>query len=129
MTTPSVSPADLIHRFGGSARASLATVSNGIGFFAVTPQAPYDGALSTADQARQLFAKAETRLQEIGSQKDAMLFATILLRDIGDVAEFNEAWDAWVIDVAPPARACFEAKLANPDMKVELVIVARCAGV
>ena len=113
----------LVARFGGSARASLATVANGTGYFAVTPAAPYDAALSTAEQAHQLFGKAEARLAEIGSSKSAMLFCAIMLRDIGDVAVFNEAWDAWVADVPPPARACFEAKLANPAMKLELIIV------
>ncbi|OWU69378.1 endoribonuclease L-PSP [Roseovarius sp. 22II1-1F6A] len=117
----------MVTRFGGSARAALATVAGGAGFFAVTPQAPYDDSLTTAEQAQQLFAKAEARLREIGSDKGAMMFATILLRDISDVAEFNAVWDAWVADVAPPARACFEARLASPAMKVELIIVAACA--
>lgn len=115
--------AGMITRFGGSARASLATVANGTGFFAVTPQAPYDPALSTAEQAKQLFAKAEARLEEIGSSKAELMFCTVILRDIADVALFNAEWDAWVQDVAPPARACFEANLASPDMKVELIIV------
>ncbi|MEQ3624774.1 MAG: Rid family hydrolase [Celeribacter sp.] len=121
------SPSEMIARFGSSARASLATVAGNTGFFAVTPQAPYDDSLTTAEQAQQLFAKAEARLSEIGSDKGAMVFATIILRDIADVAEFNAVWDAWVADVAPPARACFEARLASPAMKVELIIVAACA--
>lgn len=120
-------PAQFVQRFGGSARAALATVANGTGFFAVTPQAPYDATLSTAEQARQLFAKAEARLEEIGASKGSMLFATILLQDIGDVTAFNAVWDEWVADTTPPARACFEAKLANPALKVELIIVAACA--
>jgi enamine deaminase RidA (YjgF/YER057c/UK114 family) len=117
---------DMITRFGGNARASMATVANGIGFFAVTPQAPYDPGLTTAEQARQLFAKAEARLAEIGSSKAGMMFCAIILRDISDVGSFNAEWDAWVQDIAPPARACFEANLASPDMKVELIIV--CAA-
>ncbi len=119
-------PADLVTRFGGSARAALATVAGGTGFFAVTPQAPYDETLSTADQARQLFSKAEARLNEIGAHKGSMLFAAIMLRDIADVAEFNAVWDEWVSETTPPARACFEARLANPALKVELIIVAAC---
>ncbi|MFV0491711.1 MAG: Rid family hydrolase [Pseudorhodobacter sp.] len=114
---------EMITRFGGSARASLATVSNGTGYFAVTPQAPYDPDLSTAEQARQLFAKAEARLEEIGSSKGGMLFCAILLRDISDVADFNAVWDDWMADVPPPARACLEARLASPAMKVELIVI------
>lgn len=112
-----------IERFGVSARASLAVSHNGTGYFAVTPQAPYDEALTTAEQARQLFEKADARLQEIGSSRDRMLFVAILLRDIADVGAFNAQWDEWLKDVPAPSRACFEAKLANPAMKVELIIV------
>jgi len=121
-------PADLISRFGGSARAALATVANGTGYFAVTPQAPYDPTLTTAQQAEQLFEKAQARLVEIGSSKAEMMFVAILLKDVSEVAKFNAVWDKWVADVAPPARACFQAELANPDMKVELIIIANCAA-
>lgn len=117
-----MNPADLITRFGIGARASIATVAGGQGLFAVTPQAPYDGTLTTAEQAKQLFAKAEARLEEIGSSKGAMTFCAIILRDIADVAAFNAVWDEWVADVEPPARACFEARLANPALKVELIV-------
>lgn len=117
-----------ITRFGGSARAALATVANGNGYFAVTPQAPYDPNLSTAQQAKQLFAKAEARLIEIGSSKSELLFVAILLKDITEVAAFNAVWDNWVADVAPPARACFQAELANPDMKIELIIITNCTS-
>ncbi|WP_172291979.1 Rid family hydrolase [Pseudoruegeria sp. HB172150] len=123
-----MTPEDLITRFGTTARASIATVANGTGYFAVTPSAPYDETLTTAEQARQLFGKAEARLAEIGSSKGAMLFCAILLRDIGDVAAFNAEWDGWVADIAPPARACFEATLANPSLKVELILVCAVAG-
>ncbi len=128
MTDMPVSPADLIARFGGSARAALATVANGTGYFAVTPQAPYDGSLSTAEQAAQLLTKAEARLTEIGSSKGALLFVAILLKDIRDVAAFNAVWDGWVADVAPPARACFQSELASPDMKIEMIMIASCAA-
>lgn len=111
-----------------SARASLATVAGGTGYFAVTPEAPYDGALSTAEQARQLLAKAEARLAAIGSGKDRLLFCAILLRDMAEVAAFNAVWDGWVADIVPPARACFEARLASPDLKVEMIMICRCDG-
>lgn len=119
---------DLVTRFGGSARASLATSAGGLGFFAVTPEAPYDPALSTAEQARQLFAKAERRLIEIGSSKAAMTFCAIMLANMDDVAAFNAEWDLWVTGVAPPARACFEARLANPALKVELIVICATSG-
>jgi|SRR5690606_5275806 len=113
----------LIRRFGVGARSSMAVTHAGTGYFACTPEAPYDASLSTAEQARQLFAKAEARLAASGSGKDKLLFVAIMLRDIADVHAFNEVWDAWIADVEPPARACFQAQLANPALKVETIMV------
>ena len=114
---------DMIERFGIGKRASLAVTHGGTGYFAVTPQAPYDPALSTGEQTRQLLAKAEARLTEIGSGKNRLLFVAIILPDMGDYAEMNAAWDEWVADIAPPSRACFSAGLASPDLKVEMIMV------
>jgi hypothetical protein len=30
--------------------------------------------------------------------------------------------------MAPPARACFEARLANPNLKVEMIMVCAAAS-
>ncbi|WP_176038525.1 RidA family protein [Brucella tritici] len=114
---------ETILRFGVGTRASLATVHNGTGYFAVTPQAPYDPGLGTAEQAAQLLAKAEARLSEIGSGKDKLLFVAIMLADMADYAEMNAVWDEWVADIKPPARACLNAALATPALKIEMIIV------
>ncbi|WP_244446550.1 RidA family protein [Neorhizobium galegae] len=118
----------IIDRFGIGSRGSSAVVHQGTGYFAVTPQAPYDGNLSTAEQTRQLLAKAEARLAEIGSAKQGLIFCAIILADMDGYAEMNEVWDAWVSGMAPPARACFEARLANPNLKVEMIMVCAAAS-
>jgi enamine deaminase RidA (YjgF/YER057c/UK114 family) len=38
--------------------------------------------------------------------------------------EMNAVWDAWVSFGNTPARATVEAKLASPDYKVEIMVVA-----
>ena len=38
----------------------------------------------------------------------------------------NEIWDGWLTPGSSPARACSEAKLATPDFKVEVTVVAAC---
>ncbi|TCV67157.1 RidA family protein [Neorhizobium sp. S3-V5DH] len=113
----------IIERFGVGKRGSLAVVHGGTGYFACTPQAPYDGSLSAAEQARQLLNKAEGRLAEIGSAKEGLLFCAIVLADMQDYAAVNAIWDDWVEGTAPPARACFEATLASPDLKVEMIMI------
>lgn len=52
------------------------------------------------------------------------LFVAIILADMTNYAEMNTVWDAWVSDIAPPARACFSAALASPAMKVEMIMVS-----
>jgi enamine deaminase RidA (YjgF/YER057c/UK114 family) len=53
-----------------------------------------------------------------------MLSVTVLLKDIADFGVLNEEWDAWVDHDALPARATFQAALASPDIRVELVVTA-----
>jgi enamine deaminase RidA (YjgF/YER057c/UK114 family) len=36
----------------------------------------------------------------------------------------NEIWDAWITPGTAPTRACGEAKLATPEYKVEVIVVA-----
>jgi enamine deaminase RidA (YjgF/YER057c/UK114 family) len=36
----------------------------------------------------------------------------------------NGVWDAWVSQGNPPARATVEAKLAGPQYKVEIAVIA-----
>ncbi|WP_312794259.1 RidA family protein [Tianweitania sp.] len=114
---------DMISYFGIGNRASLAVTHHGTGYFAVTPKAPYDPSLSTAEQTRQLLDKADLRLAEIGSVKSKLLFVAIILPDMSDYAEMNGVWDEWVGGITPPARACFSAGLASPDLKVEMIMV------
>jgi enamine deaminase RidA (YjgF/YER057c/UK114 family) len=38
--------------------------------------------------------------------------------------EVNAVWDAWVPEGAAPVRAAGEAKLALPELKVEVIAVA-----
>jgi len=120
-------PEGLIERFGIGKRSSTAVTHNGTGYFAVTPQAPYDASVGVAEQTRQLLTKAEARLAEIGTDKSRLLFVAIILADMADYAEMNAVWDEWVADVAPPSRACFNAALASPAMKVEMIMVSAVA--
>lgn len=115
---------DLIERFGVTARSSLAVTHNGTTFFAVTPKTPYDAALSAAEQMTQALQKAEERLLLAGSSKAGLLFTAIILADMTDYAAVNAVWDGWVAPGAPPARACWQATLANPALKVEMIMVA-----
>ena len=75
-------------------------------------------------QAREVLAAVEKRLLQAGSSKSRLLMTTIYLRDIADYDGMNAVWDNWVPEGTAPARACVQARLANPEMRVEVVVIA-----
>ena len=83
-----------------------------------------DTSLDATGQTRQILAKIDQLLAEAGSDKTRMLMATIWLADIRDYGPMNEAWDPWVPVGAAAARACVESRLAAPQYKVEIRVVA-----
>jgi enamine deaminase RidA (YjgF/YER057c/UK114 family) len=82
------------------------------------PDAPMAG--QVADVLHQI----EQSLAEIGSGKDRILQAVVWLADMADFEALNAVWDAWVVPGAAPARACVEARLANPRYRLEIKIIA-----
>jgi len=79
---------------------------------------------SVTDQTKEILGKIEKLLAEAGSDKSKLLQATIWLANMGDFAEMNAVWDAWVDPANPPARACGEARLAAPGYTVEIIVIA-----
>ena len=81
---------------------------------------------SVTDQTKTILAKLDALLEQAGSDRDHILQAIIWLADMKDFAEMNAVWDAWLPEGHAPARACGEAKLARPELKVEIIITAAC---
>jgi len=79
---------------------------------------------TVAEQTRDMLASVDKWLAEAGSDKSKLLSATIWLANMGDFAEMNAVWDAWVDPENTPARACTEARLATPKYLVEVMITA-----
>jgi enamine deaminase RidA (YjgF/YER057c/UK114 family) len=77
-----------------------------------------------AGQTQQILAEIERLLTLAGSSKSKILSATIWLADIATFAEMNGIWDAWVEPGNTPARATVEARLASPNNKVEIMMIA-----
>ncbi|KAG1598848.1 hypothetical protein G6F46_014144 [Rhizopus delemar] len=63
-------------------------------------------------------------LAEAGTDKTKILMAQIYVANMKEFAGMNKAWDAWGADGNSPPRATVEARLANPDFKVEIVVTA-----
>ena len=112
-----------IRRIEPGPRMSQAVVHENTVYLAGQVGAP--GA-SVAEQARAVLDQIDRLLAEAGTDKSRILSATIWLADIGNFAEMNSVWDAWVDPANPPARATGECRLAAPEFKVEIIVTAAC---
>ena len=110
-----------IRRIEAGPRMSQAVVHGDTVYLAGQVGAPGE---SVTVQTQQVLAQIEKLLAQTGSEKSKILTATIWLADRADFAEMNAVWDKWVDGKDAPARATGEAKLATPDYKVEIIIVA-----
>ena len=79
---------------------------------------------SVAEQAKDILGQIDGFLAQAGSDKSKLLTANIWVTSMSDFAEMNAVWDAWVSPGNTPARATVEAKLASPDYKLEIMVVA-----
>jgi enamine deaminase RidA (YjgF/YER057c/UK114 family) len=79
---------------------------------------------SVTEQTREILATIDNYLAQAGTDKSKLLKANLWITDMANFAEMNAVWDAWVSPGNTPARACVEAKLAAPDYKVEIMVVA-----
>jgi enamine deaminase RidA (YjgF/YER057c/UK114 family) len=79
---------------------------------------------SMAEQTKSILSQIDGFLAAAGTNKSKLLSANIWVTDMANFAEMNAVWDAWVSPGNTPARATVEAKLASPDYKVEIMVVA-----
>ena len=75
-------------------------------------------------QTAEVLEKIEKLLIKSGSNKNNILSATIYLSDISSFEEMNKVWDNWLPENCAPARTTVEAKLALPELRVEISILA-----
>ncbi len=111
-----------IQRHNVGKRLSEIVVHNGTVYLA--GEVPDDTSKDVTGQTREVLAKIDRLLAQVGSDKTKLLSAQVFIADMGEFAGMNAAWDAWVAPGNPPARATIEAKLANPAYKVEIMCVA-----
>ena len=111
-----------ITRFHVGSRLSESAVFNGVVYLAgMVPEA---GDTDIEGQTRDVLNQIEQRLREAGSDKSRLLRVQIYLSNIDDIQAMNTVWDAWVTPGNTPPRATVEARLANPNYKIEIVATA-----
>ena len=79
---------------------------------------------SVTEQTKDILSIIDGLLAEAGSDKTKLLMVNIWLTDMATFAEMNAVWDGWVSPGNTPARATVESKLAAPQFKVEIAVIA-----
>lgn len=112
-----------IKRIHISERSSKIVIYNGV--VMLCGQVPDDLSLDIKGQTAEVLAKIDALLAEAGTNKSRLLTAQIWLRDAqADFDLMNEVWNSWVVPGCCPARASWEARIAAPDIRVEIMVTA-----
>ena len=85
---------------------------------------PEDTSADIKGQTAQILAQIDRHLAAAGTGKSNIMYAQIWVSDIANRAALNEVWLGWVDPANLPARACVEAKLADPRILVEIQVTA-----
>lgn len=112
----------MIERYQVGARMSQAVAAGSMVFIA--GQVADDRKAGIESQTRAVLAKLDHLLAEAGTGKSKLVAVNLFLPHITDFDAMNEVYDRWVDPANPAARACVEARLADPDLRIELTAIA-----
>ena len=107
-------------------RMSRIVIHNGTVYLCGQVAKDYSGDIT--QQTREMLEKVDDLLAQAGSSRQHILSATLYIADMEDFAAMNEVWDAWVPEGHAPARACVQARMARPAIRVEISVVAATAN-
>ena len=111
-----------IKRYESNGRFSKVVEHNGVlyisGLVCSDPTADVKG------QTAQVLSKIDETLRQYGSDREHMLSASVFLKDMTLFKDMNSVYDRWVVAGKEPARVCVEAKLASPEILVEISCIA-----
>lgn len=110
-----------IHRLQPGPRMSQGVIYGGLLYSAGQVDSE---AADVAGQTRNVLAKIDSLLVEAGTTRSLVISANIWLSDITTFDEMNPVWESWIDKSNPPARATVESKLASPEYKIEVSVIA-----
>jgi enamine deaminase RidA (YjgF/YER057c/UK114 family) len=111
-----------IKRFHLGKTLSEMAVYNGVAYLA--GQIAEDTTQGIAGQTRDVLKQIDRLLEQAGSDKTRILMCQIFISDFKNFPGMNTAWNEWVPEGHTPPRATVEAKLAQPEWLLEIVITA-----
>ena len=103
-------------------RMSQVAIHNGTVYLA--GQVPTDTTADMRGQTEHVLARIDQLLVQAGTSKEHLISAQVWVTSMAEFDQMNQAWDAWVVPGRPPVRAAVEAKLAKPEWKVEIMVIA-----
>lgn len=112
----------MIKRFQVGSRMSQAVAAGGL--LHIAGQVTDARKEGIEDQTRAVLAKIDALLAEAGTSKSKLVAVNVFLPSIADFDAMNTVYDAWIDPANPAARACVEARLADPDLRVEMTAIA-----
>lgn len=110
-----------ITRVGTTQRWSDVVIHNGTLYVV---EVPVSEEADIHQQTREVLTSLQRLLEANGSGVDKILMANIYLKDIADIAAFNEQWDTWIPTGTAPVRACVQTRLAHEGYKIEIQLTA-----
>ena len=94
------------------------------GLVHIAGQVANDRKAGLEGQTLDVLAKIDALLAEAGTSKSRLVAVNVFLPQIGDFEAMNAIYDAWIDPAHLPARACVEARLADPDLRIEITAIA-----
>ncbi len=105
---------------------SHATVINGLVFTSGQIPLNLDGEIVSDDvkaQTKQVLENVKVVLDEVGSDIDSVIKATIFIADMNEFQNINEVYGEYFAK-HQPARSCVEVARLPKDVKVEIEVIA-----
>ncbi len=109
-----------IVRAGGNGRCSTCVLYGGV---------LYIGSIATVDltadmrvQAMDVFSQLDRLMAQNGTDKTRILCADVVVQNLAELGDFNQAWDEWITDGHEPVRKVTIADLKLPEYKVSICL-------
>lgn len=112
----------MISHYQKGSRMSQAVVHSGV--VHIAGQVANDRKAGIEEQTADVLAKIDELLKEAETDRSKLLQVSVFLPSIVDFDAMNSVYDKWIDLENPPARACVEARLADPDLRVEMTATA-----
>ncbi len=87
-------------------------------------QVANDYEADVSEQTRQVLARIDEHLAEVGSDKNKMLSCIVYVKNAADLPLVNKEWGEWLKNSPKPSRTGVIADLANEKILVEISVVA-----